>query len=80
MVLKALKERPKHIGTPMGQAIGVAYTLLPGVTDAVAYQGFRIFPDSAAAGGRGGLKIGKGERHLSKAATALAKISRGFHW
>ncbi|HEV7978731.1 SDR family oxidoreductase [Amycolatopsis sp.] len=80
MVMKALKERPKHIGTPMGQAIGVAYTLLPGVTDAMAYQGFRIFPDSAAAGGSGGLKIGKGEVHLSKAAMALAKISRGFHW
>jgi hypothetical protein len=46
----------------------------------VAYQGFRIFPDSAAAGGSGGLKIGKGERNLSRAATALAKISRGFHW
>ncbi|SFB63747.1 thioester reductase domain-containing protein [Amycolatopsis marina] len=80
MVLKALKDRPKHIGTPMGQAIQLAYALTPGLTDAVAYQGFRIFPDSAAAGGSGGLKIGRGDRHLSKAATALAKLSRGFHW
>jgi NAD(P)-dependent dehydrogenase (short-subunit alcohol dehydrogenase family) len=80
MVMKALKERPKHIGTPAGQAIGLAYTLLPGVTDAIAYQGFRVFPDSAAAGGSGGLKIGKGEQHLSRAATTLAKLSRGFHW
>ncbi|WP_020670372.1 SDR family oxidoreductase [Amycolatopsis nigrescens] len=80
MVLKALKERPKHIGTPIGQAIGLAYALTPGFTDAVAYQGFRIFPDSAAAGGSGGLKIGRGDRHLSKAATALARLTRGFHW
>ncbi|MFC3450987.1 SDR family oxidoreductase [Amycolatopsis speibonae] len=80
MVLKALKERPKHIGTPAGQAIGLAYTLTPGLTDAVAYQGFRVFPDSAAAGGGGGLKIGKGEQHLSRAAMALARLSRGFHW
>ncbi|WP_370968627.1 SDR family oxidoreductase [Amycolatopsis sp. cg9] len=80
MVLKALVERPKHIGTPAGQAIGLAYTLTPGLTDAVAYQGFRIFPDSAAAGGSGGLKIGRGEKHLSKAAMALARLSRGFHW
>jgi NAD(P)-dependent dehydrogenase (short-subunit alcohol dehydrogenase family) len=80
MVIKALKERPKHIGTPIGQAIGLAYTLTPGLTDALAYQGFRIFPDSAAAGGSGGLKIGRGERHLSRAATALARITRGFHW
>jgi len=80
MVMKALKERPKHIGTPAGQAIGLAYTLTPGLTDAVAYQGFRVFPDSAAAGGEGGLKIGKGEQHLSRAAMALARLSRGFHW
>ncbi|MBB5852832.1 SDR family oxidoreductase [Amycolatopsis umgeniensis] len=80
MVMKALKERPKHIGTPAGQAIGLAYTLTPGLTDAVAYQGFRVFPDSAAAGGGGGLKIGKGEQHLSRAAMALARLSRGFHW
>jgi NAD(P)-dependent dehydrogenase (short-subunit alcohol dehydrogenase family) len=80
MVLKALVERPKHIGTPAGQAIGLAYTLTPGLTDAVAYQGFRIFPDSAAAGGSGGLKIGRGEKHLSRAAMALARLSRGFHW
>ncbi|MFD9895895.1 SDR family oxidoreductase [Amycolatopsis sp. NPDC059027] len=80
MVMKALVERPKHIGTPAGQAIGLAYTLTPGLTDAVAYQGFRIFPDSAAAGGSGGLKIGRGEKHLSKAAMALARLSRGFHW
>ncbi len=80
MVMKALKERPKHIGTPAGQAIGLAYTLTPGLTDAVAYQGFRVFPDSAAAGGSGGLKIGKGDQHLSRAAVALARLSRGFHW
>ncbi|QWF82091.1 hypothetical protein HUW46_05528 [Amycolatopsis sp. CA-230715] len=80
MVMKALKERPKHIGTPEGRTIGLAYTLLPGLTDAVAYQGFRIFPDSAAAGGSGGLKIGRGEKHLSKAAATLARLTRGFHW
>jgi NAD(P)-dependent dehydrogenase (short-subunit alcohol dehydrogenase family) len=80
MVMKALVERPKHIGTPAGQAIGLAYTLTPGLTDAVAYQGFRIFPDSTAAGGSGELKIGRGEKHLSRAAMALARLSRGFHW
>ncbi|RJQ77360.1 SDR family oxidoreductase [Amycolatopsis panacis] len=80
MVLKALVERPKHIGTPAGQAIGLTYALAPGLTDAIAYQGFRIFPDSTAAGGTGRLKIGRGELHLSRAATALARLSRGFHW
>ncbi|WIX81947.1 SDR family oxidoreductase [Amycolatopsis carbonis] len=80
MVMKALIARPKHIGTPAGQAIGLTYTLAPGLTDAIAYQGFRIFPDSTAAGGSGRLKIGRGEKHLSRAAMALARLSRGFHW
>ena len=80
MVLRALKERPKHIGTPEGYLMQAAYALLPGVVDAIAYEGYRIFPDSAAAGGTGAIKLGKGERHLSKAATRLVKLTRGFHW
>ncbi|MQA11952.1 MAG: SDR family oxidoreductase [Pseudonocardiaceae bacterium] len=80
MVLKALKERPKHIGTPTGFAIQLGYALTPGLVDAIAYQGYRIFPDSAAAGGTGEIKLGKGEQHLSKGAAALAKLTRGFHW
>lgn len=80
MVLRALKERPKHIGTPEGYLIQAAYTFLPGLVDALAYEGFRIFPDSAAAGGTGEVKLGKGERHLSKAATRLIRLTRGFHW
>ncbi|NKQ56643.1 SDR family oxidoreductase [Amycolatopsis sp. K13G38] len=80
MVLRALKERPKHIGTPEGYLIQAAYTFLPGLVDAVAYEGYRIFPDSAAAGGTGEIKLGKGERRLSKAATRLVKLTRGFHW
>jgi len=80
MVLEALRNRPKHIGTPTGLAIQVAYTLAPGLVDAIAYQGYRVFPDSAAAGGRGGARLGKGERGLSAAAAALARLTRGFHW
>ena len=80
MVMDALLKRPKHIGTPTGQIISAAYTVAPGLVDAIAYQGYRIFPDSAAAGGGGGVKIGKGDRQLSAAAAALMKLTRGFHW
>lgn len=80
MVMEALVKRPKHIGTPTGYLIQAAYTVAPGLVDAIAYQGYRIFPDSTAAGGGGRVKIGKGERHLSAAATALARLTRGFHW
>lgn len=80
MVMEALLKRPKHIGTPTGYLIQAAYAVAPGVVDAIAYQGYRIFPDSTAAGGGGRMKIGKGDRHLSAAATALARLTRGFHW
>jgi NAD(P)-dependent dehydrogenase (short-subunit alcohol dehydrogenase family) len=80
MVMEALLKRPKHIGTPTGYLIQAAYSVAPGLVDAIAYQGYRIFPDSMAAGGGGKVKIGKGERHLSAAATALARLTRGFHW
>jgi len=80
MVLEALCKRPKHIGTPTGSMIQAAYAVAPGLVDAIAYQAYRIFPDSTAAGGSGRVKIGKGERHLSAAAAALARLTRGFHW
>jgi NAD(P)-dependent dehydrogenase (short-subunit alcohol dehydrogenase family) len=80
LVMEALLKRPKHIGTPTGYLIQAAYAVAPGVVDAIAYQGYRIFPDSTAAGGGGRVKIGKGDRHLSAAATALARLTRGFHW
>ncbi len=80
MVMDALLSKPKHIGTPTGRIISAAYTVAPGLVDAIAYQGYRIFPDSTAAGGSGRMKIGKGDRHLGAAAMALAKLTRGFHW
>ncbi|ALG06560.1 SDR family oxidoreductase [Kibdelosporangium phytohabitans] len=80
MVMEALRDRPKHIGTPTGLMIQTAYALAPGLVDAIAYQGYRVFPDSAAAGGAGRVKFGKGERKLSAAAAALVRLTRGFHW
>ncbi|PXY26547.1 short chain dehydrogenase [Prauserella coralliicola] len=80
MVVRALKERPKHIGSPEGYLIQAAYAVAPNLVNAVAYEGYRVFPDSTAAGGTGKLNIGKGDRHLSRAAGALVKLTRGFHW
>lgn len=80
MVMAGLLKRPKLIGTPTGYMIQAAYAVAPGVVDAIAYQGYRIFPESSTTGGSGRVKIGKGDRHLSAAATALARLTRGFHW
>ncbi|MBO0839843.1 MAG: SDR family NAD(P)-dependent oxidoreductase, partial [Sciscionella sp.] len=80
MIMDALVKRPKHIGTPAGQLIGLTYALAPDVVDAFAYQAYRVFPDSKAAGGSGKLAIGKREAQLTKAAASVAKLVRGFHW
>ncbi|MET0135477.1 MAG: SDR family oxidoreductase [Kibdelosporangium sp.] len=75
MVLAALRDRPKNIGTPTGLAIQLAYAFAPGLVDAVAYQGYRVFPDST-----GRAKFGRGDRRLTAAAATLARLTRGFHW
>lgn len=80
LVIEALVKRPKHIGTPTGLMMQTAYALAPGLVDAIAYQGYRIFPDSTAAGGGGRIRVGKGERHISAAARTLTRLTRGLHW
>ncbi|RZS36994.1 thioester reductase-like protein [Herbihabitans rhizosphaerae] len=80
MVMEALVKRPKQIGTLEGRIIQSAYAVAPDLVDAIAYQGYRVFPDSTAAGGSEKPKLGKGDRHLSRAASALVRLTRGFHW
>lgn len=80
MIIKALCERPKHIGTPTGATIGLTYSLAPGLVDAIAYQAYRVFPDSTAAGGSGELKLEERDAQLTRVATAIARLTRGFHW
>jgi NAD(P)-dependent dehydrogenase (short-subunit alcohol dehydrogenase family) len=81
MVIKALVDKPKHIGTPTGATMQFTYAVAPGLVDAIAYQAYRIFPDSTAAGGAGGtIKLGRGEQQLTKLAMTIAKLTKGFHW
>ncbi|MGH3621292.1 MAG: SDR family oxidoreductase [Sciscionella sp.] len=80
MIVKALRERPKQIGTPTGAAIGLTYSLAPGLVDAIAYQAYRVFPDTKAAGGTDELKLGERDAQLTKLASTIAKLTRGFHW
>ncbi|MGH3629854.1 MAG: SDR family oxidoreductase, partial [Sciscionella sp.] len=80
MVIKALVKRPKQLGTPTGATIGLTYSMLPGLVDAIAYQAYRLFPDSTAAGGAGKLKLGKQDKRVTNAAAALVRFTRGFHW
>ena len=83
MVLTALKQRPKHIGTVLGTVGTLAQTLAPKATDAVLYVAFRVFPDSSAdrddetdhgAGTTAGMAA------LSRGARAMARVLPGVHW
>jgi NAD(P)-dependent dehydrogenase (short-subunit alcohol dehydrogenase family) len=79
MVMDALKNRPKHIGTALGTAGSLAYTLAPRATDAVLHVAFRMFPDSAAA--RGDSSSAASEMStLSRGARAMARVLPGIHW
>lgn len=80
LILHALRHRPKHVGTPTGATIGMTYSIAPGLVDAIAYQAYRVFPDSAAAGGSGNAKLGARDKRLTGAASALMKLAKGFHW
>jgi thioester reductase-like protein len=79
MVMRALRDRPKHIGTPLGTAGSLAYTVAPRLTDALLYVAFRVFPDSASA--RGDEANASSEMStLSRGARAMARILPGIHW
>jgi NAD(P)-dependent dehydrogenase (short-subunit alcohol dehydrogenase family) len=79
MVMKALKERPKHIGTPLGTLGSLAYTVSPRATDAVLHVAFRMFPDSAAARGESSSAATE-MTTLSRGARAMARVLPGIHW
>jgi NAD(P)-dependent dehydrogenase (short-subunit alcohol dehydrogenase family) len=78
MVMDALRRRPKHIGTPLGTAGSLAYTLVPRLTDALLHVAFRVFPDSAAA--RGDDSTAPDMTALSRGARAMARVLPGIHW
>jgi NAD(P)-dependent dehydrogenase (short-subunit alcohol dehydrogenase family) len=80
LIVQALRKRPKHVGTPTGAAIGLTYSLAPDLVDAIAYQAYRVFPDSTAAGGSGTDGLHKQDKSLTRAAGALVKLAKGFHW
>ncbi|MBV9292924.1 MAG: SDR family oxidoreductase [Frankiales bacterium] len=73
MVVRALTERPKHIGTRLGTFGVVSYALAPKVVDAVLHVAYRVFPDSKAAGGDDQVSLNRG-------AQALVRLLPGVHW
>jgi len=96
MVLHALIDRPKHVGTALGSFGAVSANVVPRVVDMVMHVAYRVFPESAAArsdasdsgaseSGDGGRDDPNGDRTLdsgplSRGAQAMARLLPGVHW
>lgn len=75
MVVRALVDRPKHIGTRLGTVGTVAYALSPKSVDALMHVAYRVFPDSKAAGGSE-----SDGPSLTRGGQAMMKLLPGVHW
>jgi thioester reductase-like protein len=83
MVVRALKDRPKEIGSRLGTVGEVSYAVAPKAVDALLHVAYRVFPDSTAARGTDddGADTGQGpESALSRTALAMMKLLPGVHW
>ena len=75
--VRALEDKPKHIGTPIGTVAEVANAVAPKVVDAVLHTAYLLFPDSTAAGGGRGAAAPEA---LSRGAVVLSRLLPGVHW
>jgi short-subunit dehydrogenase len=72
-ICAAIIERPARVATPLGTLAQLVELLMPKLGRAVMSESFRMFPESAAAGGSAGL-----ETQLSPGILALASLARGI--
>jgi NAD(P)-dependent dehydrogenase (short-subunit alcohol dehydrogenase family) len=76
MVANAIVYRPKRIATRLGTFAQVLHAVAPKMGEIVMNTGYRMFPDSLAAGGSK-----SGERpKVSTEQVAFASIMRGIYW
>ncbi len=84
VIVRALEERPKQWGTPLGTAAAVANAVAPRLVDAVLHTAYLAFPDSAAAakgqGADGEQPAVNAPEALSRGAVVLARLLPGVHW
>ncbi|MDL5160535.1 SDR family oxidoreductase [Actinomycetospora termitidis] len=85
MVVNALIDRPKHVGTALGTLGAVSSSLTPRLVDVVMHIAYRVFPESRAAReGSDGKTPGEDRAlqtgPLSRGAQAFARLLPGVHW
>ncbi|HEU5267285.1 MAG TPA: SDR family oxidoreductase [Jatrophihabitans sp.] len=76
MICQAMINKPKKVGTTLGNLGELAYQISPSGVDRVLNRGYKLFPDSLAA--RGGKA--KQPEQPSPESVAFAHILRGVHW
>ncbi len=75
MICDGMIDRPKRISTRLGVFGEVAYAAAPKAVDVLLNQAYKLFPESAAAGGKQGQ-----EEEVSSEAIAFAHLVPGVHW
>ena len=80
MVVRALEEQPKHVGTRLGTTAVVAYALAPKVVDALLHTAYHVFPDSVAAGGSDRKPTEAAPDALTRGASVMVRLLPGVHW
>ncbi|MDT9594594.1 SDR family oxidoreductase [Nocardioides zeae] len=87
LVVKALVEKPHEINTPLGNVGALAHTLAPKLAFRILNAAYHVFPDSAAAKGRGPAPVVTGEPGQAgepggsqSEQLLLARVFRGVHW
>lgn len=77
LIAEAIIHRPKRIATRLGTFAQVLHALVPKVGEIVMNAGYKMFPDSAAATGKGGAEE---KPKVSTEQVAFAAIMSGIHW
>jgi short-subunit dehydrogenase len=73
-ICSAIIRSPERIATPLGTLAQLVELFAPGLARAIMAESFRMFPESAAAGG-----TPAGEARPSPEAMALISLARGIH-
>jgi hypothetical protein len=74
-VCAAIIDHPERLATPLGIFAQLVELFAPKIGRAIMSEGYRMFPDSEAAGGAPSTEA-QGLRELG----AFASITRGMHW
>ncbi len=75
MVVRGIIDRPQRLATRMGIFAEMLHLVAPKVYQVVLNTAFQLFPDSAAAKGKGGA-----DAPPSSEQVAFASLMRGVHW